>query len=487
MQYSIVSIKNLNDEFRLDSEYYKPDNLTSENVVKRHKYELLGNICKLIAGPFGSSVTIDKYDANSNCRYIRGKDIQSFFIEQSDKVFIQESLFEELSQFHLQEKDILITVVGMNFGKISIIYPEDSKAIFSCKSTLLRNVSINTFFLAAYLSSEIGYKLIRRGQRGAAQPGINLFDIKNIPVPILSSTFQNAIEDLIFRGRLSIQKSNTICVEVENLLLSELGLFNWKPQHHLTFVKDYSDTLQSERIDAEYYQPKYDEIVEAIKNYTGGWDTLGNLVYIKKCIEVGSQEYLDEGIPFVRVSNLSPFEITEEKYISDMLYSKLTPDEETDVTFTMSKNHQPKKGEILLSKDATPGIAHFVNEEPQKMIPSGGILRLKLKNNKIKPSYLTSVLNSLIVKEQINRDVGGSVILHWRPDQVKQTLIPILNEDKQKQIQQKVTESFNLRKQSKHLLECAKKAVEMAIETDEETATQWLESQIYSKYKGELI
>ena len=73
------------------------------------------------------------------------------------------------------------------------------------------------------------------------------------------------------------------------------------------------------------------------KNYPSGWDTLGNLVTLKKCIEVGSGEYLEDGIPFVRVSNLSSFEITEEKYISEELYAEI-------------QEHQPQKGEILLSK-----------------------------------------------------------------------------------------------------------------------------------------
>ena len=41
---------------------------------------------------------------------------------------------------------------------------------------------------------------------------------------------------------------------------------------------------------------------------------------------------------------------------------------------------------------------------------------------------------------------------------------------------QKVFESFNARKQAKDLLECAKRAVEMAIEQDEQTAINWLES-----------
>ena len=68
---------------------------------------------------------------------------------------------------------------------------------------------------------------------------------------------------------------------------------------------------------------------------------------------MGGKEYLETGIPFVRVSNLSPFEITQEKYISEELYTELT-------------EHQPKQGEILLSKDATPGIAYYLRETPQK-------------------------------------------------------------------------------------------------------------------------
>ena len=59
------------------------------------------------------------------------------------------------------------------------------------------------------------------------------------------------------------------------------------------------------------------------------------------------------------------------------------------------------------------------------MIPAGGILRLKSKTDKINNEYLTLVLNSILTQEQVNRDVGGSVILHWRPDQVAGTVIPI--------------------------------------------------------------
>lgn len=465
MQYSVVHKSLLNDEFRIDSEYYSPDNLIRADVVTKSKYELLGDICTIIAGPFGSTVTTEKYDPESGCRYIRGKDIQPFFVEKNDSVFVDKHLFDELSQFHLKPDDILLTVVGAKFGKASIVYSDNCPAIFSCKSTLLRDPKVNSYYLVAYLSSDIGYGLIRRGQRGAAQPGINLFDIKNAPVPILSNDFQNEIESLVRRSKLCIDESIEVYRNAQSLLLNDLGLADWQPKHCLNFVKKLSDTVTVDRIDAEYFQPRYDEIVKAIKSCPSGWDRLGDIASITKCMEVGSEAYMDEGdVPFVRVSNLSPFDITEEKYISNELYAELL-------------QHQPTQGEILLSKDGTPGIAYHLNEKPKEMIPSGGILRIQLKNKKINEDYLTLVLNSMIVQEQINRDVGGSIILHWRPEQVKETLIPILPEDKQTQIQQKVTESFNLRKRSKHLLECAKRAVEMAIEQNEENAMKWLETE----------
>ena len=54
--------------------------------------------------------------------------------------------------------------------------------------------------------------------------------------------------------------------------------------------------------------------------------------------------------------------------------------------------------------------------------------------------------------------------------------IPILPKEKQAEIEQKVIESFNLRKHAKDLLAHAKRAVEIAIKQDEQAAIDWLES-----------
>ena len=466
MQSSVVTYSKLleHPEFRIDAECYKPYHLEVEKAIVRKGYKVVQDY----------AISVINFGAYSLCNHIEflesgnpflvTEDIKNNVVETGKLHYISDEVHLLLHKSHCFEGQVLLTMAGAYLGQAAV-FNED----FECSSNqaiakiTLKSDSINPYYLSTFLNCKHGQSQIERFRTGTGQPNLNLGLIKLIRVVDLSDWFQTLIDQLVNAALGYRQNSVNGYQEAQILLLSELGLADWRPEHRLTFVKNYSDTEQAGRIDAEYFQPKYEEIIKAIQSYFGGWDTLGNLVSVKKCVEVGSEEYLEEGIPFVRVSNLSPFEITKEKYISENLYAAI-------------KQHQPNKGEILFSKDATPGIAYYLNEQPRKMIPSGGILRLKNKTDKVNNEYLTLALNSILTKEQVNRDGGGSVILHWRPDQVKGTALPILSEEKQTQIQQKVIESFTLRKQSKHLLECAKQAVEMAIEQDEKTAINWLES-----------
>ena len=394
--------------------------------------------------------------------FLRAQNVRPLSIDlTSNPVYISEEDAERLQENTIHNKDILITRTGANAGQCAI-YLENRDAISSSHTFIVKSGNLNPFFLAIFFNTTYGTTLIERGRYGSTQPEIAPPFLYQIPIPVWEG-LPFVIEKTYLKSKELTELSKTQYIEAQNLLLSELGLADWQPKHELTFVKNFSDMENAERIDADYFQPKYDKIVNAIKSCTGCWDTLDNLVTMKKCVEVGSKAYIESGIPFVRVSNLSPFEITQEKYISEELYAEIM-------------EHQPKQGEILLSKDATPGIAHYLREAPEKMIPAGGILRLKNKSDKIGNEYLTLVLNSILTQEQVNRDVGGSVILHWRPDQVAGTIIPILRQEKQTEIGQKVLESFNGRKQAKDLLEHAKRAVEIAIEQDEQTAINWLDS-----------
>lgn len=463
---STVQLKDLYRHLRIDAEFYKPEYIHLEcELEKKEKIKPLKQFCHYIKkGIFDISPEIY---TESGVPLIRTSEIKNPLINFSTTVFLSPDTHQEHFKTELFPGDIVVTKIGAYIGDVALLPEKYEKYNFSQNVTGLRvkQKSIEPAYLFAFLLSKYGHSRLKRIIMLSGQGKIELEDIRDINVYEASASFQKAVADVIKRTQTHIRDSDQEFHKAQTILLSELGLTNWQPKHQIAFVKNYSDTEQVERIDAEYFQPKYEAIIKAIKAYKGGWDRLGDLVTVKKSVEVGRGEYLYEGIPFVRVSNLSRFEIIEEKYISENLYAEI-------------EQHQPKQGEILFSKDGTPGIAHYLDAPPRKMIPSGGILRLKSNTSKINNEYLTLVLNSILVKEQINRDVGGSIILHWRPDQVKETVIPILAENKQAEIQGKVIESLSLRRKSKHLLECAKRAVEIAIEQDEQTAISWLKDQV---------
>jgi restriction endonuclease S subunit len=81
---------------------------------------------------------------------------------------------------------------------------------------------------------------------------------------------------------------------------------------------------------------------------------------------------------------------------------------------------------------------------------------------------------------QVERDCGGSVILHWKPEQVKRLQIPLLPLSIQQEIASLVQQSHEARKKAKELLEVAKRAVEIAIEENEEKAQEYVQNAVKS-------
>lgn len=452
MNYSIIQKSQLEGASRLDAEYFQPEYLEIEKRLnKTGSIDSLGSFkSKFITGPFGSEFNVENYVVDGKYRYVRGKDVKEFFIQDNDNVYVPQKDFERLKKYALEKEDILISVVG-TLGNTSIVEESIIPAIFSCKSTIFRSKSINPYYFITYLNSYYGKSLLQRCGRGHVQIGLNINDLRNLPVFIPSDNFQRNIELLVKLAKETIKNSESFYSQAENLLLEELGLKDFKIEDDLSFVVNLSDVKSAQRADAEYFQPKYKKLISKLKAQNS--KLLGALVSMRKGFEPGSEAYQEGGKLFIRVSSLSKFgvEDKDQKYLSDDLYQKLRTDFESKV------------GEILVTKDATPGIA-YVLKEPVEGIISGGILRLKLKND-IDPEYLALFINSIIGQWQAERDAGGSVIAHWKPEQIRNLLIPILPKSTQQKIADLVQKSHEARKKSKEILEEAKRKVETSIET----------------------
>ena len=455
MRYSIVWLSEMKKAgFRIDAEYWHPDFIQNAALVspeRRIRDYVAPHIPNIKSTPIGRDFDYLEIAniATELCAY--------------ETTPVLRGAEPDRAHYILEPGDVAVSTVRPNRNAVAFIVGEG--LIGSSGLAVLRAKGIAAEYLFAFCKTNYFIKCLVRACKATMYPAVSVADVRDTPLFVPSPPFETLIAELVKDALLSIDIAKEVYAQAETQLLSDVGLIEWRPEHRLTFIVNYSEMKKAGRMDAEYFQPKYGELVDAIKGYPGGWDTLGNLATMQWGIEVGSGEYLEEGIPFIRVSNLSPFDLTEEKYISESRYSEI------------AAQHQPQQGEILLSKDATPGIAHYLSEPPRPMIPSSGILRLRNQAGRLNNECLTLILNSLMTREQANRDVGGSVIMHWRPEQIAGVVIPIIAPEAQAQIREQVAESAYLRRQSRRLLDGAKTAVELAIEQGEAAALAWLEQE----------
>ena len=91
-------------------------------------------------------------------------------------------------------------------------------------------------------------------------------------------------------------------------------------------------------------------------------------------------------------------------------------------------------------------------------------------------AVLLVLLKSIVGQLQLKKGCSGTILTAINKEEFSKIAVPKIEAEKQTEIEQKVHESFNLRKRAKDLLEYAKRAVEIAIEQDEQAAIDWLES-----------
>lgn len=443
-------LKKENRTFRIDSNFFIKKSLSVDNKIKsmNHFYISEENI---VSGPFGSSLKSDAY-LNAGVPFIRIENIKNgFSISTDNLIYISEFDNSRLKSSQLFEDDLILSKVGNTIG----YYARVDSNIKNCNiSENNIGIKLNSYnrdvkhYIMTFLNSKYGNILTLRRISGNAQPKLNVFDISEIPIPQFNEEFYKKISDRIIKADELKQHSKSLYSQAEDLLLGELGLKDWQPKNTLYTTKKFSDFAQSGRLDAEYYQPKYDDLFEKLSCLN--CKRLGKIVSIKKSFDPGSDAYQETGIPFIRVSDISKDGIEKTEL-------HLSP-----IDFDIPEL-KPKKDTILFSKDGSIGIAYKVQSD-LNVFTSGALLHLVTTDSSILPDYLTLVLNSVVVKLQAERDSNGAIIQHWKPSDIENVIIPILPEQIQKKIASLIQQSFECRAQSKQLLEDAKRMVEAEIE-----------------------
>ena len=460
MRYKIryLSSLSLHPDQRWDGEYLCFEPYTN----KKLDYVPIGDV--LSSSQYG--ISIEMNEARIGTKIYRMNEISNMLCDRTILKYAKLST-DEVASYKLKDKDVLFNRTNSQafVGRTGIFRKFSDEAIVFASYLVRINPDpkiITPECLTAFLNTKYGVLDVKRRARiSINQSNVNAEELKRVKIPLLCDELQTKITLSFDKAFNLIQASEATYRQAQTLLLSELGLANWKPKHQLTFVRNYSDTQRAERIDADYFQPKYEEIINAILSYSGGWDTLGNLAYLKN-------------------ENFKPKSKTEYRYIE--LANIAGNGEITDCMTTRGRDlpsrarRKVSAGDVIVSSiEGSLASSALIKKEYDEALCSTGFH--VINSGVFNSETLLVLMKSIVGQLQLKKGCSGTILTAINKDEFTQIVLPIIAKKKQIQIQQKVTESFNSRKQSKHLLECAKRAVEMAIEQDEQTAIDWLENE----------
>jgi len=442
---SIVKYDQITNKFRLDAEHYRPEFLETENLLKRTKHKLLFEVVKISKArknPTKNPESDFKYIDISNIDLTFGT-----FAPQKMKGFLAPSRARKL----VRENDVIVSTVRPNRNAIAIVPIEFDGDICSTGFSVIKAEKINPYFLFAFFKTKLAIHQLVRQTMASMYPAVSEDDIANIIIPLIPEKTQKEIEELVKQAHQKKKLADEKYEKAERFLLNELGLDNLSIAKQKSFEIKFSEI--EERIDADYYKPEYKIIADLLRqNDKRGLfklQKLNNICLLKKGIEVGSESYTNEGILFLRVSNISETGLTEgesSEYITPFLFEQL------------KEEYAVKENDILYTKDATIGVALVADKDFPLVIPSMGVVRLQSKG--IDPYYIALVLNSIACRSQSDREVIGAVIKHYNFKKLKNLLVPIIPKQKQENIAELVKQSFALRKEAKQLLDEATKKIE---------------------------
>ena len=456
---SSIIDEDINFTMRIDSEYFKKIYLDNERLLLKLNAKTISNdgLSQILGGkriPKGCSFS------DEGIKYCRAEDNKFNFLDIESSPCISNELHIVLKKYTVNYDDILITNVGNGIGDVTINKYKDTVINMTENCAKVCNYNgISPDYIFLYLKSNYGKNQIVREKVGTAQPKLSLERIRQFLIVDLNDKVQIAMARIVNRAYDLLQQSVKIFKDAENVLHGYLNVKFDRLDNSSVSIKLLSDSyLRTGRIDAEYYQVKYDELLEKIKKMDS--HKLSNICNIYKDNFIPIDGKIYKYIELADVDNNG--NIGE---IEEILGSELPT----------RARRKVEKNQVIISsiEGSLQSCAMILNDDDNILCSNGFFV---IDSQIINSETLLILFKNPVIQWQLKRGCAGTILTALPIDEFYNVKVPIIDKGTQNSIKEKISKSFELRKESEELIKKGIRAVEIAIEKSEDEAIKYLES-----------
>ena len=451
LQNKIFLINRDKLEARMDSHFYKPEFIKNLYKVQNIHNKQLGELISF-SNETWNRTQQDFFTNKFPYIEINGVDLETGDINKISEIPISEA--PSRAKMIVRENDIILSTTRPSQGAICLIDKHFDGFIASTGFAIIRKLKVefldrNYLFYALRFDSTL--KQFEQWSTGGNYPSITKNELQNILLPLPPKETQTLIITFMDHAYALKKQNETEAAQllssIDDFVMLQLGIA--LPEVKKVF-RLMSKDIQGKRFDVKFYQFNIFEFRNQLKNPI----TINELIVdYKKGIEVGSSNYVNKGIPFIRVSDINDNDLNlkqTNKKIHESLFKEL------------KENFCPKKGELLYTIVGTIGLSYVITQQENSIV-SRAFLRLICKDLE-SAKFLNIILSLKVYREIVNIKSSGSVLQNLDFKEFLNIPIPFPEKQKRDRIVNKVDEIKakvkSLKKEAAQVVEKAKQEVE---------------------------
>jgi len=417
--------------------------------------------------------SIEPYYGDGDLPFLRVADVYNT-IDYDNCTTIPNTLIENHPTLKTANLGDIVLTKGGSIARVGLI----TKLSAVSRDLIFINSSKLEFkdaiYLYIYFQTQFCNQLLLRSSSQSVQAHLTITLVRELFLLKASDKFKTILLDVILKSSENREESKILYSAAEDLLLSELGLNDWQPTEETVAIKSFSESfLSSGRLDAEHYKPKYDQALVKLRGIKSiKIVELENILLTITNGQTPLHHDLSIGeVKFLTAEHIHDFKINYATNKRVLLHHHQNE---------LARTHL-LRGDILLTIKGRVGNAAVVENinELVNINQDVAILRLMPEVN---PYYVAGFINSSMGKLLVEKISTGQINPFLGLGNLRKLSIPIFAAQRMDEIghaiKYKIDDAYKAQRQSQQLLEIAKTGVERAIETDEATATTWMNQQL---------
>ena len=321
----------------------------------------------------------------------RNQNIKENKLDLSDLIYIKKEFALKYINKQIEAEDLLIARTG--YPGTTCVVPNKfaGSQTFTTLIASPKKDEINSDYCAYFFNSNVGKKLFSAAQIGGAQKNVNAHTLSNILLPLPPTLAEQQ------KIAKALNDVDNVITTLEKLITKKKNIKQGTMQQLLTGKKRLPGFAPAvvEPVDPPAF--KQTEIGEIPEN----WE----VVKIKSFAKVfdGTHQtpnYVDVGIPFYSVENVTADDFEHTKYITQQEHKLL------------SLRVKIEKGDILMTRIGSIGDCRYVDWEPNASFYVS--LALIKCNNKVDPRYISYYSNS----EQFHKELELRSLFYAIPQKI---------------------------------------------------------------------